>query len=119
METTEKRWLNHVFSPQEITSLRKDITDKTLVLSEQQLQKKHVSAIVSSLQSGIDAMVIKVREGKEGREMQCPIKFYWDENRKEIIHPETLLVVDTMAITDQDREQRLPMQVEEPKKKKK
>lgn len=117
-DQTVERIATHVFTQDEVTALRKDITDKTLLLSEKETIKKSVSSTVAMLQANIGELVIKVREGRESRKMQCPVVFRWDENKKDIIHPETGAVEDTLDITLQDREQCLPLEEEKKKGKK-
>lgn len=102
--------VTHVFTPEEVTQLRKDITDKTLMLGEKENVKKSVSATVTMLKSTISEQVIKVREGREVRKALCPVEFRWDDNKKDILHPDNGEVVYTMDITPADREQNLPME---------
>ena len=107
---TVERSVIHTFKPEELTQLRKDITDKTLLLSEKETIKKSVSSTVAMLKANIEETVIKVREGRETRKMACPVVFRWDDNKKDIIHPETGAIEDTQEITTSDREQYLPLE---------
>ncbi len=107
---TVERSVIHTFTQSETTQLRKDIADKTLALSEKETIKKSVSSTVAMLKANIEETVIKVREGRESRRMQCPVVFRWDENKKDIIHPETGAIEDTQEITISDREQFLPLE---------
>jgi hypothetical protein len=102
----------HTFTADEVTQLRKNIADKTLELSEKEMIKKSVSSTVAMLKATIDCQVIKVREGRELRKMLCPVVFHWKEGRKDIVHPETGAIELTTDITDNDRQQYLPMEEE-------
>lgn len=113
---TVERSVIHTFTPGEVTQLRKDIADRTLALSEKETIKKSVSSTVAMLKANIEETVIKVREGRETRKMACPVVFRWDENKKDIIHPETGAIEDTQDITISDREQWLPMEAKDAKK---
>jgi hypothetical protein len=111
-EQTMEMSVQHVFTSGEITELRKNITDNTLLLSEKETIKKSVSSLVAMIKSNIGETVIKVREGRETRKMACPVVFDWDANKKDVIHPETGQVVLTTEITLSDREQCLPLEDE-------
>jgi len=107
---TTERLVTHRFTEDEITAFRKDISDKTLLLDEKETVKKAVTSTVSMLQAQLSELVIKVRNGKEERKMQCPVIFHWDTGKKDIIHPETGAIEITTDISDEDRQQNLPME---------
>lgn len=102
-----------IFTEQELVALREDLANKTIELRQKEDHKK---SVVSQLKAETDLLTAqtklaadKIQAKCELRSVKCHVLFDWDAGTKQVVRIDTGEVVEKSNITDEERQQNLPL----------
>lgn len=121
-ETTIK-YVKHTFTKKEMEDMQKKLAVKTAELRRKEEEKKAITSqfgsAITQLETETLSLADSVNTGYEHRSTDCKISYNWKKGTKDIVHPDTGEVIETIVITDNEKQMKFPVKEKDEKKKKK
>ena len=106
--------LECVIGDEKLREYSKELAEKTKELGRLEATKssynKQIGADISMAEAKIAGLADKVATGKEFNEVDCTVKYHWDDGTKTVTRNDTLETVAEEPITDDELQEQLALQ---------
>ncbi|MDR0645975.1 MAG: hypothetical protein LBG46_03130 [Elusimicrobiota bacterium] len=104
----EKRRVMHRYDNRDMDRINAKIVACLDKMEEVEAERSAVSARIKDIKDEINGLRKSREEQGEWRNLECEVRFHWSRGKKQIIHPETGIVIEELDITPEDRQAPLP-----------